>query len=497
VRLRFYEELKALSFNSAEFALFLAITYLLYRVLPFRWQNRMLLVASYIFYGWLDIRLVLLIIVSTAIVFVCGLGIAAGQANPFAPSNTLPENETYRKRFLWIGIGANLAILGFFKYFNFFVNSIAAVLGTVGLKVELLHLNLVLIAGVSFYTFKAIGYLVDVYKRKVEATRNPLHCALFLGFFPPLLAGPIDRASSLLPQIANPRSLTGEQTVEGIFLFLFGLFKKVAIADGVASSVNAVYGTSGAISWLDVILATFLYAIQIYCDFSGYSDMAIGISKLFGFNLIINFNLPYFSQNPSEFWQRWHISLSTWLRDYLYIPLGGNRQGEFATYRNLMVTMVLGGLWHGAAWNFVLWGCYQGLLLCVFRAFGPKQGNQPAVSRALSLPWGLPTTILFFAITCYGWLLFRATSLDQIVTFTRILITDVGNFSLSMPKPPLSALLGIPLLVAYEVAEYLSNKTDFRYLFPSPVRAVLYATLVFIVIMGQSNAPAQFIYSQF
>jgi alginate O-acetyltransferase complex protein AlgI len=495
-----------MSFNSIEFFGFFAITYLLYRLLPFRWQNIMLLIASYIFYSWLDVRLVFLIIFSTVIVYICGSIIGTGRlrgsgenflTNWLYPHLTALTEVQIRLLFLRVGICATLIILGFFKYFNFFSNSAEAIIHTIGFKVHLLHLNIVLIAGVSFYIFKAISYLVDVYKDKVEASNNFINFALFLAFFPPLLAGPIDRASQLLPQIANPRTFSFEQSVQGIFLILFGLFKKIAIADGIVTSVDAVYQTTGTTSWLSVVVATLYYTIQIYCDFSGYSDMAIGVSKLFGIELMVNFNFPYFSKDPSEFWTRWHISLSSWLRDYLYIPLGGSRKGNFATYRNLMITMILGGLWHGAAWNFVIWGFYQGAVLCLYRLFAPKKSQEPSINKGFSLIKGLAATILFFVLTCYGWLLFRATSLEQIITFTKILFWDFGNLALDVPKPPLSASLGIPVLIAYEVLGYIFGKPDFRYRFPIPVRAAFYAVVIFILLMGESNAPTQFIYSTF
>ena len=546
-----------MSFNSVEFIVFVAITYLLYRILPFRGQNIMLLVASYIFYSWWDIHLLYLIVLSTVIDFCCGAMIESGRltrfnrylaswsvigaafafdtfrfdalligssgvtihwsqllpntwsgwsillgssvlvtiANQLYPQSIALSEEKRRKLFLWISICANLGILGFFKYSNFFIDSAAGAMRAVGIPAESLHLNIILPAGISFYTFKAISYAIDVYQRKMAASYHFLDFALFWAFFPPLLAGPIDRASHLLPQLSHPRQISYSQSAEGIFLILFGLFKKVAIADGVAGSISAVYQTSGTVSWIDVVLATFLFTVQIYCDFSGYSDIGRGVSKLFGIELMVNFNLPYFSKDPSEFWQRWHISLSSWLRDYLYIPLGGSRQGERRTYQNLMTTMVLGGLWHGAAWNFILWGFYQGILLCIYRAFIPKHTKTQSNRVQLLHSWA--AILFFFTLTCYGWLLFRATSLTQVIDFTKILLLDFGNFSLSMPKPPLAALLGIPILIGYEVMEYTSAQVNFRLGFPRPVRAALYATFIFILLMGTSNAPAQFIYSQF
>jgi alginate O-acetyltransferase complex protein AlgI len=550
-----------MTFNSAEFVIFFTVTYLLYRVFSWRWQNWLLLAASYIFYAWWDVRFVFLIVLSTAIDFYCGWMIESGrlsrsgrslaawflilaalfcvtiqwnavklnsesfglsvQWNQIIPANlsgwwvlmatgilvaianllypkftSLPEKQR-RQLFLWISVCTNLVLLGFFKYCNFFIDSAVGAMGALGIQTELLHLNIVLPVAISFYTFKTISYTVDIYLGKIQPAPRFSEFALFLAYFPALLAGPIDRASNLLPQISTPRKLSLEQSAQGVFLILLGLFKKVAISDGVAGSVNAIYGTSGTVSWIDVVLATFLYTIQIYGDFSGYTDMARGISKLLGIELMLNFNLPYFSKDPSEFWRRWHISLSTWLRDYLYIPLGGNRKGELRTYINLMTTMVLGGLWHGAAWNFVLWGFYQGGLLCVYRVFSPKDQKRSSAENNLGNWQGIVEILCFFGLTCYGWLLFRGTTFAQIFTFTKILFVDIGNFALTMPKPSLPALLGIPVLMGYEFFAYKSQNQDFYLRYPTPARAAIYATLLVIVFMGLSNAPAQYIYSQF
>ncbi|MBW4542128.1 MAG: MBOAT family protein [Myxacorys chilensis ATA2-1-KO14] len=550
-----------MSFNSIEFAVLLVITYLLYRVLSLRGQNTLLLSASYIFYGWWNVKLLYLIVLSTVIDFVCGAMIDVGWLSkqnrrlisvvlvlaavlfdtlqwqavqlsllpltiavnwvdlvpntwsgwwvlaatvPFvAIANFLysrsAQLEEARRRtlFLVLSVVANLSILGIFKYANFFTNSVVDGFRWLGLEADSITLNLILPIGISFYTFKAISYAVDIYRGRLHASHHFWDFALFWVYFPPLLAGPIDRASHLLPQLTHRRHLSFQQTSDGIFLILFGLFKKVAIADGVASSVNAVYQTTGALSWLDIVAATVLYALQIYAGFSGYFDIGRGVSKLFGIELMLNFNLPYFSKTPSEFWERWHISLSSWLRDYLYIPLGGSRHGTFNTYRNLMITMLLGGLWHGAAWNFILWGGYQGTLLCGYRVLSKTERRSDDVVSFRKRLASILAIAIFFGLTCYGWLLFRATSLEQIVTFTRLLIVDFGNLSLGMPKPPLSALLGIPLLVGYECLEYFTRTSKVALWVPTPLRAALYATLILILIMGESNAPVQFIYSQF
>ena len=547
-------------FNSIEFPIFMLIAYLSYRVLPFRGQNLLLLIASYIFYGWWDERFLFLIVLSTTIDFCCGLMIDKGRLSfwerclpsvylivanilfitlnweniipdsvnsstnisEFIPTNfsgwtaflgvsvfVILANLAYyplkklsqNKRktvFLTLSIVANLGILGIFKYFNFFVGSAESIFQTLGFQNSFTSLNIILPVGISFYTFQTMSYTIDIYRGQLKATNRFLDFALFVSYFPQLVAGPIERASELLPRILAPRRLNFKQSTRGLYLILFGLFKKIAIADSIAKSVNSIYEVSGQqVSWLDIVLATFLFAIQIYCDFSGYSDIARGVSKLFGIELMRNFDVPYFSQSPSEFWRRWHISLSTWLRDYLYIPLGGNRRGN--VYRNLMITMVLGGLWHGAGWNFVLWGFYQGALLCIYR-FGSKAFSSSSIKlfpNSWSTAKSLLSTVVFFIFTCYGWLLFRANSFEQIATFTQILFTDIGNLSLSMNKPTLAGLFGLPLLFVYEVIEYNSQSPTFYKKVPTIIRGIFYALLTTIMIMGMSNAPEQFIYFQF
>ncbi len=300
----------------------------------------------------------------------------------------------------------------------------------------------------------------------------------------------------MLPQLLNPRRLTYDQATRGAFLIMFGMFKKVAVADGLAASVNSIFNSTGHPSWADILAATVLFAFQIYCDFSGYTDIARGVANLLGFELVLNFRLPYFSRDPAEFWQRWHISLSSWLRDYLYIPLGGNRHGELKTYRNLMVTMTLGGLWHGAAWNFVLWGLYQGAILCIYRLIGQWwSGNEDETA------WNpIPVAVrvgIFFVLTCYGWLLFRANSLGQVVAFTQTLLTGPFDLALHIKRPPLAGMLGLPFLIGYELLEYARGSWQFYRSMPAPVRGILYGLIVFLTLLGTSNEPQQFIYFQF
>lgn len=547
-------------FNSIEFIFFLIIVYLCYRLLTFQQQNLLLLIASYIFYGWWDVRFLFLIVLSTVIDFCAGLMIDKGfisQKNRYLISfyliasslffltlkwqyftidinnrnldvdwfNFIPQdvsswtvflltlgltligNYLYfplvklsknkkEKIFLAVSICANLGLLGVFKYFNFFIGSMESIFQGLGWQQEFPSLSIVLPVGISFYTFQTMSYTIDVYRKELKATDHFFDFALFVSYFPQLVAGPIERASQLLPKILAPRKLSFQQSSRGLYLILFGLFKKIAIADSVAKSVNAVYETTGTVSSLDIIVATILFALQIYCDFSGYSDIARGVSKLFGIELMYNFNLPYFSRNPSEFWRRWHISLSSWLKDYLYIPLGGNRRGN--VYRNLMITMILGGLWHGAGWNFILWGFYQGALLCIYRFFAQSQLTSkfyiryfsPSINRVMS-------TVIFFIFTCYGWLLFRANSFEQVFTFTSILLTNFSlNFS-AFTRPTFAGIVSLPLLLIYEFCEFKTGNPKFYLNFPSLLRGAFIGLLFFFMVMGMSNEPAQFIYFQF
>jgi D-alanyl-lipoteichoic acid acyltransferase DltB (MBOAT superfamily) len=473
------------TFISLEFWVFMSAVYVLYRLLPLHWQNRMLLVASYIFYGWWDWRFLSLIWISTIFDFLVGLALG-GEKRPRA-----------RVCILLVSLFVNLGLLGFFKYFNFFAESMAVFLGSAGFTGNWTTLNIILPIGISFYTFQSMTYTIDIYRGKLQATRRFLDFALFVTFFPQLMAGPIERAANLLPRLMNTRTITMEQSSRGVYLILLGLFKKVAIADGLAPFVNAVYNSSGAVSWVEILLATYLFAFQIYCDFSGYSDIARGLAKLLGIELMTNFNLPYMARNPREFWSRWHISLSTWLRDYLYISLGGNRGGRGKTYRNLMLTMVLGGLWHGAAWNFVLWGFYHGVCLCLHRVFA-REETGPAPSSSL---WqsvrNIASMVLFFHITCYGWLLFRANSFAEIARFTWTLFTGSGGLVVTPKLPSFCVLAGLPLLLLLDSMQYFAGTPHFYQKWQVPLRAALYASLIFVLLTGLSNESTEFIYFQF
>ncbi|MCC7384496.1 MAG: MBOAT family protein [Deltaproteobacteria bacterium] len=394
-------------FTQIEFlVLFGATLIFLLTVRNHRAQKIYLLCASNYFYGYWDWRFLGLLWTSTLV--------------DFTVARWLERLESRRARELLIfaSVGVNLGILGVFKYYNFFAGSLAAVLEPLGLHVG--TLALILPVGISFYTFQTLSYTLDVYRRELPASRSPLDFALFVSFFPQLVAGPIVRASDFLKQLEAPPKLTWERAFSGSRQVVIGLVKKVLIADRLAPVVDYHFEHAGAFSSGSVWLAVCCYAIQIYCDFSGYSDMAIGLARILGYDFKPNFDVPYVSTSITEFWRRWHISLSTWLRDYLYIPLGGNRRGPRRTYLNLMITMLLGGLWHGAAWTFVVWGGIHGAALALERALGV--GREPA-TRALAVLGWLRTLL----VVNVAWVFFRAQSFDQAWTLlSRMFVPGPG-----------------------------------------------------------------------
>ncbi len=389
-------------FNSINFLVFLPAVLLLLAVTPRSWRNGLLLLASYFFYGVWDWRFLGLLFVTTCLDYWVGLQIHAA------------ATETPRRRFLWVSLSANLLVLGFFKYFNFFVDSFADLLNTVGVQASMPTLRIILPVGVSFYTFQSMSYVIDIYRRQALPASNFRDYALYVAYFPQLVAGPISRVNDLLRQLQNPAPVTAERVNIGLMLLLLGLAKKVLIADMVAPEVDRIFTHAGEMSSGMLLRGAYLFAFQIYGDFSGYSDMARGVSELFGVRLVINFQQPYLSQSITEFWRRWHISLSSWLRDYLYVPLGGNRHGQVKTYRNLMLTMLIGGLWHGANWTFVAWGGWHGLFLAGERLSGIGS-DRAARSRAL-VPRVL-TTLLTFHIVVLGWIFFRAADFEVVFEY--------------------------------------------------------------------------------
>ena len=386
-------------FNSLVFLAFLAIVLPIYYRAGHRKQNILLVCASYVFYGWWDWRFLGLLLFTTLFDYFCALRIESS------------SNRLSRKWLVAASMAVNLGVLGFFKYFDFFAESFAGVLGSLGMNADFPTLNLILPLGISFYTFLSMSYTIDVYRGQLKAARNPLDFMAYVSFFPNLVAGPIVKAKDLLPQCQAPRKIRQAQVLDGIWLCLLGYVKKVVIADQLAHFVDWGFSSGqapypDASSWI----VLYAFAFQIYGDFSGYSDIARGLAKLMGFELVRNFKAPYLVSNPADFWKNWHISLSVWLRDYLYIPLGGNRLGKLVTFRNLMLTMLLGGLWHGAGIAFLAWGLYHGLLLVIHRAFAAARPQSATASGSSAFRSAI-TIIVFFHITCIGWLLFRSGSI--------------------------------------------------------------------------------------
>jgi len=485
-------------FNSGVFLKFFAAFLLLYWLArnSLAARNVLVVAASYLFYGWWDYRFLSLIFISSLVDYAAGLGL------------THYQKPGQRKAVLASALSANLVILGFFKYYDFFAGSLAALLAQWGVPFNVQTLGIILPVGISFYTFQTMSYSIDVYRGEIGATRNLLNFLAYVSFFPQLVAGPIERGRHLLPQFEKTQTITLPMLEEGVWLMLWGMFKKVALADNLAPLVDLVYQNS-AFSAPTVILGTVAFAFQIYLDFSGYSDIARGTALVLGFDIMMNFNLPYIAKSLREFWQRWHISLSTWLRDYLYIPLGGNRRGKLRTGGNLLTTMVLGGLWHGAAWNFVLWGAWHGLGLVGQRVLGgtarrsvaPLAHADESLARvslrvsplrvsASQLSWAL--TMLF---VLYGWLLFRARSVDQIVVMTRALGDFSAPFWIGSLGLNLCAFAAPVVLMEIYQAKHGGYQAPLK--LPGFARAVLEGLLLLGIILFWEKDKVPFIYFQF
>ncbi|MBU0679603.1 MAG: MBOAT family protein [Verrucomicrobia bacterium] len=469
-------------FSSLDFVVFFVVVYAVYLVLQHRAQNLLLLAASYFFYGCWDWRFLSLIAFSTTVDYFCALGIDGS------------ENAREKKRYVAISAAVNLGILFFFKYFGFFAESMSVLLGRVGVEADIRFLRFVLPVGISFYTFQTMSYTVDVYRGQLKPTRNFLDYALFVSFFPQLVAGPIERAKHLLPQVQLPRHITCKMVRDGAWLILLGYYKKVVLADNLAGFVDQVFNKPQEAQGLIIIIGAVAFAFQIYGDFSGYSDIARGLAKLMGFDIMLNFRMPYFACNPSDFWRRWHISLSTWLRDYLYIPLGGNRKGTLMTYRNLMLTMLLGGLWHGAAWNFVAWGLYHGILLVIHRLMQPVLVRvseslpvKPAILRFVN-------GLVFFLFTCFGWFLFRVNHLgDMTVLLGNIFSPFTFNGKIALLS---LACFALPLVLLDALQEVHDDMMVVKR-WKAPVRLCCYAFVCASILLCGAVQQHAFIYFQF
>ncbi|HHM21653.1 MAG TPA: MBOAT family protein, partial [Bacteroidetes bacterium] len=430
-------------FNSLTFLVFAALFIPIYFWLKGRARLLWALAGSYVFYGWWDWRFLSLIIISTLVDFVLGAAMDK------------EENEKKRKRLLLMSMVLNLGILGFFKYFNFFVNSFVQLLQSLGLEPSVHTLHIILPVGISFYTFQSMSYTIDIYRRQLKPEPDLVKFATFVAFWPQLVAGPIVRASDFLPQFQKDHDFRWDRFTSGSAQVLWGFFKKVAVADSIAPIVDQIWAEPMSFTSVNMWLAVFFYSFQIYCDFSGYSDIAIGFARMLGFDFPENFRTPYFAKNFSEFWRRWHISLSGWLRDYLYISLGGNRHGKWNTYRNNMLTMLLGGLWHGANWTFVFWGFLHGLYLIGQRFLARPFGRfMDVLYFPKILKAGVNVSIVY-GLTCFAWIFFRSPDFNTATNVISIMAGFEGFDYVSIMNKFL-VMKGI-LLIGFLLAVEISN----------------------------------------
>ncbi|HXK61178.1 MAG TPA: MBOAT family O-acyltransferase [Acidobacteriota bacterium] len=477
-------------FNSLAYAVFLPLVFLIYwLVFPRRlkWQNLWLVAASYYFYACWDWRFLSLIILSSLIDY--GAGLALGKFT----------RDLHRKLFLWLSIVTNIGILGFFKYYNFFIDSLLHASPGLRYVVGDARLDIILPVGISFYTFQTLSYTIDVYRRKLAPTKDLIAFLAFVSFFPQLVAGPIERATNLLPQICNPRTFDYRKAVDGMRQILWGFFKKILIADSCAIYVNEIYANwtdySGSTLWL----GTFLFAVQIYCDFSGYSDIAIGSARLFGIDLMRNFEYPYFSRDIAEFWRRWHISLSTWFRDYVYVPLGGSRVASGRKVANVFAVFLLSGLWHGANWTFVVWGFLNAVYFLPLLLLEKNHQHTDIPAEGRILPRGKEVLQIgaTFLLTNIAWVFFRAESVGQALgSLSRML----SRSALSVPEVlPAALILGIGLFFLVEwLQRDKQHALEIREFLPSrPLRWAVYSVVILILGIAMPTSETPFIYFQF
>ena len=475
-------------FNSISFLIFLPIVFILYWFVlgkNYRRQNVMLLFASFFFYACWDWRFLFLLIFSILLDFFSARQIERSSTNSQA------------KFWLILSIGINLGFLGFFKYYNFFIESFIAFFNQFGLSMNIWLIKIVLPVGISFYTFHGLSYIIDVYKKRIKAETNVVEYALFVSYFPLLVAGPIERATHLLPQIKKPRNFNYEQATDGLRQILWGLFKKIVIADNCAPIVNEIFANSDQEPASRLVLGAVLFAFQIYGDFSGYSDIALGVSKLFGIELLKNFAFPYFSRDIAEFWRRWHISLSSWFRDYVYIPLGGSKGGLWMKVRNTFIIFLLSGFWHGANWTFIIWGGLNALFFMPLLLSKKNRNNIDVVAKGKLFPTfreiiSITTT---FILTCFAWVFFRAESVSHAVQYLR----DI--FSESLFIYPEGLTLKIAVLVSILFIVEWFNRDRFHGFeikrFPSYYRFILYVGLLLIILWFGNFNNNEFIYFQF
>ena len=479
-------------FNSISFAIFLPIVFFLYWFMTnknLKLQNLLLLVASYYFYACWDWRFMFLLMFSTFLDYYTGLKIEES------------KNQNLRKFWLWLSVGINLGFLGFFKYYNFFAESFAEMLQNFGLQVNPWTLKVILPVGISFYTFHGLSYVLDIYFKRIKAERNFVEYAVFVSFFPLLVAGPIERATHLLPQIKVKREFSYEKAVDGMRQILWGLFKKMVIADNCAVFANQIFANSATASGSELVLGALFFTFQIYGDFSGYSDIALGTARLFGIDLLRNFAFPYFSRDIAEFWRRWHISLSSWFRDYLYIPLGGSKGGNWMRIRNTFAIFLVSGFWHGANWTFIIWGFLNALFIMPSIILKTNRNNLEIVAMNKLIPSlrDVFNILLTFSLTVFAWIFFRAESVHHAIEY----ISGIINASLfTIPDVKTAAYATLILIAFFMLIEWIGREhqfalQDFLVKKPRFIRWLFYGFIILLIGLFLQTHETPFIYFQF
>jgi alginate O-acetyltransferase complex protein AlgI len=474
-------------FNSFSFALFIPVVFILYWFVAnkqLKYQNALLFVASYFFYACWDWRFMFLLLFSTLLDYITGL--------------KMEDNPDKKKMWFWLSVIINLGLLAVFKYYNFFVDSFSSLLSMLGLNINTSTLDIILPVGISFYTFHGLSYVIDIYYDRIKAEKNFIDYAVFVSFFPLLVAGPIERATHLLPQVKKERTFNYDMAVSGLRLIMWGLFKKIMIADRLAVFVDKAYGDIPATDGITATTATIFFAFQLYLDFSGYSDIAIGLGKLLGFDLLVNFKRPYFSTSFGEFWKRWHISLSSWFRDYVYLPLGGSQGGKGKTIRNILIIFAISGLWHGASWNFVIWGILNALFMILLDPFLNKiqsNGLGARIFKGLFITISWTASLIFFRAQTFT----EAFSMFSNIGFSKS--ENLVKFGLNAVEMKLAFyLIAILLLIELMIERNESFISNLWQKMPSFVRWIFYILIVLsIVFYGQygNGNEHSFIYFQF
>lgn len=480
-------------FNSVDYAIFLPIVFILYWFGTrgnLRWQNILLLISSYFFYACWDWRFLFLLIFSTQLDYFTGIKIY--------DAKTLSKKLIW----LWVSVGINLGFLGVFKYYNFFATSFAEALSLLGITVNPGTLEVILPVGISFYTFHGLSYVIDLYKNRIEPERDFVNYSVFVSFFPLLVAGPIERATHLLPQIVKSRVFDYSKAVDGMRQILWGLFKKIVIADNCAEFANNIFTNSDSYSGSTLVVGALFFTFQIYCDFSGYSDIALGTARLFGIELLRNFAFPYFSRDIAEFWRRWHISLSSWFRDYLYIPLGGSKGGMWMKIRNTFIIFLVSGFWHGANWTFIVWGALNAIYFLPLLLTNSNRTNLETVAQGKYLPTlrEFLSMSLTFGLTVLAWIFFRAENIGHAINY----IGEIFSPSLfTIPKFPdmQRALITVILVIGFVIVEWLGREQQYAIAklgiqWKKPFRWSVYYGII-ILILNFSGKDQQFIYFQF